>query len=152
VRTFGAYPYKVSLVIYDDLPLPRPANHQELFNLRHASARNVIERAFGILKKRFRILLLPPTYDMTTQIRIPAALCCIHNFILAHDSEEGDLPGDDYIPDFGNSDDDPHDDTQPRVPADIDEEAHGRGERRDRIARKMWEQYQRICWERSIRN
>jgi hypothetical protein len=73
---------------------------------------NVIEHAFGILKKHFRILLLPPTYDMTTQIWILTALCCIHNFILAHDSEEGDLPGDNYIPDFGNSDDDPHNDIQ----------------------------------------
>ena len=34
-----------------------PHNPKELFNLRHASvARNAIERIFGILKQRFRIL------------------------------------------------------------------------------------------------
>ena len=33
-----------------------PANAKELFNLRHASARNIIERMFGILKNRFAIL------------------------------------------------------------------------------------------------
>ena len=33
-----------------------PENAEELFNLRHASLRNVIERAFGVLKKRFPII------------------------------------------------------------------------------------------------
>ena len=34
----------------------RPQNKEELFNLRHSSLRNVIERTFGVLKKRFGIL------------------------------------------------------------------------------------------------
>src|ERR1700690_2668566 len=42
----------------------RPENPKELFNLRHASARKVIERIFGVLKRRFRILVVPPEYDM----------------------------------------------------------------------------------------
>ena len=29
-----------------------PETYKELFNLRHSVARNVIERAFGLLKKR----------------------------------------------------------------------------------------------------
>ena len=67
---------------------------------------------------------------MATQVRIPVALCCIHNFIHAHDSEEGVLPGDDHIPDFGESDDDPSDNIQPQVvAANFGEEAHGRGAR-----------------------
>ena len=39
-------------------------NPKELFNLCHASARNVVERIFGILKRRFRILCIPPEYGM----------------------------------------------------------------------------------------
>ena len=31
----------------------RPANREELYNLRHSSARNVVERIFGILKRRY---------------------------------------------------------------------------------------------------
>jgi hypothetical protein len=94
------------------------------------SAWNVIERAFGILKKRFWILLLPPAYNMATQVQILVALCCIYNFICAHDSEEGVLPGDDHIPDFGESDDDPGDDIQLQVvAADFGKEVHGRGVR-----------------------
>lgn len=30
----------------------RPETKEELFNLRHASARNAIERGFGVMKKR----------------------------------------------------------------------------------------------------
>ena len=36
----------------------RPQNKYELFNLRHAQARNIIERIFGVLKNRFQILRL----------------------------------------------------------------------------------------------
>ena len=36
-----------------------PQNYKELFNLRHASLRNVmIERAFGVLKKDFKLYLI----------------------------------------------------------------------------------------------
>jgi len=34
----------------------RPKNPKELFNLRHASLRNAIERIFGVVKRRFPIL------------------------------------------------------------------------------------------------
>ena len=66
----------------------RPSNPRELFNLRHASARNVIERIFGILKRHFRILLLAPEYDMDVQARVPPALSALHNFIRQHDPSD----------------------------------------------------------------
>jgi len=37
-----------------------PTNAKELFNLRHSSLRISIERAFGVLKKRFRVLDAEP--------------------------------------------------------------------------------------------
>jgi len=45
-----------------------PENKEELFNLRHASLWNTIERIFGILKKCFRILLLGPKYPIDIQV------------------------------------------------------------------------------------
>ena len=36
-----------------------PVNKEELFNLRHAQTRNVIECIFGVLKQHFRILVIP---------------------------------------------------------------------------------------------
>jgi hypothetical protein len=70
----------------------RPINVKELFNLRHAQTRNVIERVFGVLKQRFRILLLPPRYPLDFQARIPAALCALQNFIQENDVTEGAIP------------------------------------------------------------
>ncbi|XP_059654215.1 uncharacterized protein LOC132300925 [Cornus florida] len=68
----------------------RPENPRELFNLRHASLRNVIKRIFGVLKKRFPIIgsRTEPTYDVTTQIDIILACCIIHNYLMGMDPNE----------------------------------------------------------------
>ncbi|XP_077252175.1 uncharacterized protein LOC143891561 [Tasmannia lanceolata] len=59
----------------------RPRTAEELFNHRHSSARNVIERAFGVLKKRFAVLHREPMYPFPKQVDLVIACCCIHNFI-----------------------------------------------------------------------
>ena len=56
----------------------------ELFNYRHSSLRNVIERCFGLLKARFPILKAMPPYLLGKQRRIPIACCAIHNWIRMH--------------------------------------------------------------------
>lgn len=61
---------------------------QELFNLRHASARNCVERIFGILKNRWRILLIPSSYPMSVQAQVVTGLCALHNFIRYCDPHE----------------------------------------------------------------
>jgi hypothetical protein len=50
----------VSGVKMDLTGFVRPVNKEELFNLRHAQARNVIERIFEVLKKRWDILNQAP--------------------------------------------------------------------------------------------
>ena len=74
------------------LKIHSSANKEELFNLHHSSAHNVIEQIFGVLKHRFWILILPPAYSPKVQARIPAALGVIHNLIQELDSSEGSLP------------------------------------------------------------
>ena len=59
----------------------RPCGKEELFNYRHSSLRNVIERCFGVLKARFPILKLMPSYPIRRQRLILIACCTIHNFI-----------------------------------------------------------------------
>ena len=54
----------------------------------------MVEQIFGVLKRRYRILLLAPEYSLEIQAQIPSALAAIHNFIRLHDSEEGTLEGD----------------------------------------------------------
>jgi hypothetical protein len=114
----------------------RPVNADELFNLRHASARNVIERIFGVLKRRFRILVYPAEISMDFQARIPAALAAIHNFIRIHDPNdlEGFLEADDAERGFFAGE---LAEGQTRTA-----EKRRANTRRDRIAAEMWEQYQ----------
>ena len=54
---------------------------KELFNYRHASLRNAVERTFRIWKSRFRILIGVPHYPLQTQRDIIIACVVIHNFI-----------------------------------------------------------------------
>lgn len=64
------------------------ANHQELFNHRHALARNHIERAIGVLKKRFQILKVANHYPIESQMKIHAACVAFHNIIRGQNGDE----------------------------------------------------------------
>ena len=123
----------------------RPANKEELFNLRHASARNIIECIFGILKRRFRILLLAPEYSLEIQARIPAALCTIHNFIRTHDVDENVVE-----PDLGDDEAQNDHDHDHIASAAAAAELNPPSARQDHIAQQMWDDYVRIHNERGI--
>ena len=58
-----------------------PRNEKELFNLRHASLRNVVERIFSILKSRFLILKIVPPFPYATQAEVVLACAAVHNFL-----------------------------------------------------------------------
>jgi hypothetical protein len=108
--------------------------------MRHASAHNVIKQTFGILKRRFRILELPPEYDMSIQTLIPPSLVALHNFIREFDPQEIQMYDDD-----------------PRLELEIAPHLKSAGElgmglvtpgemaraneKRDKIASDLWEQY-----------
>ncbi|MFQ6656445.1 hypothetical protein Gotur_026553 [Gossypium turneri] len=66
------------------VPHGKPSTPQEFFNMKHASARNVIERCFGLLKLRWGILRSPSFYPVRVHNRIIIACCLLHNFIRAH--------------------------------------------------------------------
>ncbi|XP_022851889.1 uncharacterized protein LOC111373569 [Olea europaea var. sylvestris] len=56
-------------------------NAREKFNFRHSSCKNVIERAFGVWKERWKILDRMPSYPFRTQVAIVVAMMGIHNFM-----------------------------------------------------------------------
>ncbi|KAK3183400.1 hypothetical protein Dsin_030686 [Dipteronia sinensis] len=58
-----------------------PINHEEYFNMKHSSARNVIERCFGLLKLRWAILRSPSFYPLKKHCKIIVACCLLHNLI-----------------------------------------------------------------------
>ena len=136
-------PLNLPILIYIFYIFYRPRNKEELFNLRHASARNVIERIFGVLKHRFRILLLAPEYSVHIQARIPAALCAIHNFIIIHDPAEDIILTDD---DNDNPPVDHDHEASAAAAAEIDTPS----EKRDNIAQAMWDDYLEVCRQRGI--
>ena len=116
-----------------------------MFNLCHASARNIIERIFGVLKRRFRILLIAPEYGLDIQAQIPSALCAIHNFNRKHDLPDSEaFPNDGaYFDDNDDTDNGPH-------PTNDAEEDNNASTMRDRIAQEMWEDYLNVLHERGL--
>ncbi|CAJ2650427.1 uncharacterized protein LOC123904698 [Trifolium pratense] len=53
----------------------------ELFNLRYASLRNVIERIFGVFKSRFTIFKSAPPFPFKAQAELVLACAALHNFL-----------------------------------------------------------------------
>lgn len=58
-----------------------PQNYKEYFNSKHCRARNVIERAFGLLKIRWAVLRSPTFYPLEVQNNMIRACMLLHNFI-----------------------------------------------------------------------
>jgi hypothetical protein len=117
----------------------RPQDQKELFNLRHAQLRNVIERIFGILKKKFKILTTAAEFDINTQIDLILVLTALFNFIT--DSERLDDEDFNHIEQF---------DTDGvsqclSVPSFSTRQSTARTQMlqfQESIARKMWDDYQ----------
>ena len=58
-----------------------PQTPEELFNLRHTKARDVIERSFAVLKMRWGILRSASFYPIDVQSGLIIACFLLHNFI-----------------------------------------------------------------------
>ncbi|XP_073269110.1 uncharacterized protein [Primulina huaijiensis] len=107
-----------------------PQDYKDLFNWRHSQARNVIERAFGLLKKRWAILRSPSFYPLKFQNHIILACILLHNFIRAQMDEDPMGNVDEYV---GN----PVNETQYAY-IDSLESSLGWDAWRDEFAMSMW--------------
>ncbi|XP_056692169.1 uncharacterized protein [Spinacia oleracea] len=58
-----------------------PKNDRETFNRWHSSLRSCIERSFGVLKQRWKILTKMPQFSIEMQIQIMVATFALHNYI-----------------------------------------------------------------------
>jgi len=91
----------------------QPVGLKEVFNHAHSSLRNVIERSFGVLKMKWRILKNLSSYPVNKQSKIIVACMALHNFIRECDLEdphfeedvEDDSPHPTYDDDGGTGDD-----------------------------------------------
>ncbi|KAI7934986.1 hypothetical protein MJO28_016383 [Puccinia striiformis f. sp. tritici] len=66
----------------------KPATPKELFNLRHASLQNVVERIFGCLKAKFKILTSPLEHNVHSQVQLVYAITMLWNFLRYHNQYE----------------------------------------------------------------
>lgn len=129
--------------------LCRPRTKEELFNLRHSSARMVIERIFGVSKKRFSFLRHGSFHPLAIQIRLVPAMCAIHNFIRLHDARELEKEFPEFLRrDFTGINHTDQEESEVSEPIDtqdntveVDDEEAKRW--RDSIATRMWEDFQR---------
>ncbi|KZT58425.1 hypothetical protein CALCODRAFT_412469, partial [Calocera cornea HHB12733] len=106
----------------------------------HAGARNVVERIFGVFKKRFAAIRNGTEYPMSTQACIFPACAVLHNFIRTHDPDDwSDVETDEEeeledAPERGGA--------LGRGGAVRPIETRRAGKRRDEIAQAMWADYQ----------
>ncbi|KAG6488995.1 hypothetical protein ZIOFF_050253 [Zingiber officinale] len=117
----------------------RPRGKEELFNYRHSTCRNIIERCIGVLKARFRILKDMPNYPITRQRLILVACCAVHNFIRRHHAMNNlfmEYSSDDMLMSGVEGD---FNDQEP-IPIDSNQTAQMRNIR-DEIASNMWNDY-----------
>ncbi|XP_048497872.1 protein ALP1-like [Beta vulgaris subsp. vulgaris] len=117
-----------------------PTNYKELFNLRHSSARNTIERAFGLLKKRWSIIRDPSFYGKKTQVKIMNACFILHNFLREEKLEEESLlqEVDQDLLNAEGIDEEQQEDYIMAIRS-----SHEWNEFRDDLARKLFADYQR---------
>ena len=123
----------------------RPRTKEELFNLRHSSLRNVIERIFGVIKKRFPILVVMKSFDFPFQCDIVICALLVHNFVRMNQLYEDEFDNVDVPADNQNEDDDTDgvDENNIYVNAALNQW-------RDGIATEMWDAYQILLQERGI--
>ncbi|XP_039130792.1 uncharacterized protein LOC120267155 [Dioscorea cayenensis subsp. rotundata] len=116
----------------------RPSNYKELFNLRHASLRNHVERIIGVLKMRFPILKVATFHPIDSQTDIVVSACVLHNFIRIHN-------GTDEIEEINNGADEvtvPNgDDTYQNDVNVLNSDRIAGARKRDEIAMQMWNDY-----------
>lgn len=114
----------------------KPRNREELFNLRHTKARNIIERAFGIMKMRWGILRSSSYYHVKVQVQLIMAYFLLHNFIRGEMAID---PIESLVDAFGNEDpDEEHDDVDY---VDMVETTSAWNHVRDAMPEQMWLNY-----------
>lgn len=105
-----------------------------MFNHRHASLRNVVERIFGIFKSRFLIFKSAPPFPYKTQAEIVLACVGLHNFLRKF------CRTDNFLEETGNTEEvvEEISDNNDEVLTTQDQQREYANQWRETIATKMW--------------
>ena len=96
-------PYKGVRYYIKEFSSWTPANHKELFNLRHSSTRTTIERAFGSLKGCFKVLSSRPFFPFKTHAELVLTACILHNYIICGGEDMFILSEEEWTPQWPHS-------------------------------------------------
>jgi len=118
-----------------------PQNPQELFNLRHSSLRNAIERIFGVLKNRFKLLTRQLEHPFSIQVQLVNAICCLHNIIRQVGGD--DILDEDWLAKERLGTNVLNNDDNVSTRATTSREVAAAKVKRDEIAIKLWRNYRR---------
>lgn len=129
VRPGFVPPYRATRYHLKEFGASRPQNPRELFNLRHCTLRTTVERAFGALKGRFRVLYNKPFHPYRTQVKVVLACCIIHNWILRYGPDELIPSEAEWVPNGANH----------HGPLDVGHDNNAWVALRDDIAQHMWQ-------------
>ncbi|GJT91852.1 ALP1-like protein [Tanacetum coccineum] len=110
-----------------------PTTAKELYNKKHSSARNVIERCFGLIKARWAILRDNSYHPIESMPRIIIACCLMHNFIRTEMTQD---PLDNEVPVDHTQDGNEHDDVISSV-----EVSNEWSDQRDILANAMFDEF-----------
>ena len=113
-------------------------------------AHNVVERIFGILKRRFSLMVASPEYSENKQAKFVSVLCVLHNFISVYDQDFMDVPSAQQLPSGTGISRQAAPAERPRPPWVSAEEELSASARRYKIADEMWANYQSYLTERDI--
>lgn len=111
-----------------------PQTYQEYFNMSHSKSRNVIERTFGLLKKRWAIMRSASFYQLKTQNRIIMACALLHNYL------RNEMPIDPLLDDLDDIEI-LHEEDDQRPYIDHIEPSHAWSSWRDVLANSMFDEW-----------
>ena len=112
----------------------RPQTPSELFNYRHSKARIIVERAFGILKKKWRVLGSPMELDIELSVEVIHACCALHNLCIEFSP--------DFVFEFGDNEVRQLQDEMDVLHIENTQDPHVTAESlRDKMAQEMWAAY-----------
>ncbi|KAL0748113.1 hypothetical protein Bca101_030115 [Brassica carinata] len=109
---------------------------KELFNKWYASLRSVIERTFGVWKKKWRILDNLSLYDVKTQNKIVHATMVLHNFIRLHK-----IPDADFEDRYSSGQEEQRRQIEEEELSRLEEDGQYMNSIRDEIANMIWNEH-----------
>ncbi|KAE8269818.1 hypothetical protein A4X09_0g2504 [Tilletia walkeri] len=100
-----------------------------------------MERAFGIMKARFKVLRTESQFDLKVEAAVLPALAAVYNMPISGDPDDPHLLDDFTLAEI-ETDGTPDSTLEAAAGRISDAERKGGQDQRDKIARKMWQSFQ----------